>query len=71
MYCGYTTVLDSFFGQCIVLPDFVLYSGDESGVDGDEDKGVDVCKGDLQRIKIGCVSNVQISDVIFKMSLQE
>ena len=42
-----------FFGQCTILPDFVLYSGDESGVDGDKNKGVGVYKGDCKGLKLG------------------
>ena len=48
-------ILDSFFGQWPILPDFVLYNfsvcGGGSGVDGDE--GVGVCYGDYKGLKFG------------------
>ena len=62
-------VLDSFFGQCTVLPDFVLYSGDEFGVDGDEDKGVR--RVDCKGLKLGVSATSKISDATLKISQLE
>ena len=61
----------SFFGQCTVLLDFVLYNGQESGVDGDEIKGVGVYKGDCKGLKLGVSATSKISDVTLKINLQE